>query len=98
MPQLEHASCLLHSNGNWCITLLTDLHLFLHLKRFIAGKSFNSDDELKQSVEKWLTSVWWHTCINWAHKTLWPVMTSASMWMVLMSKYTLRYVESGSNE
>jgi hypothetical protein len=42
MPQLEHASCLLHSNGNWCITPLTDLHLFLDLKRFLAGNQFDS--------------------------------------------------------
>jgi hypothetical protein len=27
----------------------------LHLKKFISNKTFGSDDELKESVEKWLT-------------------------------------------
>jgi hypothetical protein len=30
--------------------------LFLHLKRFLACKNFESDDQLKESIEKWLTS------------------------------------------
>jgi hypothetical protein len=56
MLWLEHASCLLHSQGNWCITPLTDFYLFLHLKIFHAGKEFDSDNKLKESVEKWLMS------------------------------------------
>jgi hypothetical protein len=47
---------LLHSNGNWQITAVTGFHLFLYLKRILAGKNFDSDDELMESVEKWLTS------------------------------------------
>jgi hypothetical protein len=30
--------------------------VFLHLKRFLAGKKFDSGVELKKSVETWLTS------------------------------------------
>jgi hypothetical protein len=34
----------------------TEFHLFVHLKRFLAGKVFNSNDELKESAENWLMS------------------------------------------
>jgi hypothetical protein len=64
---------------------LTDFHLFVHLKRFLASKSFDSDDEMKDSVQKWLMPVWWPTFMNKAYKTLCPV-TSASMWVLLTSK------------
>jgi hypothetical protein len=40
-----------HSDGNWWITPLTDFNLFLHLKRFLGGKKFDSDDELKERRE-----------------------------------------------
>jgi hypothetical protein len=30
-------------------------HLFLHLKKFLASKKFESNSELKENVEKWLT-------------------------------------------
>ena len=33
----------------------TDLHLFLSLKKFLGGKRFD-DDDLKNAVQKWLTS------------------------------------------
>jgi hypothetical protein len=77
---------------------LTDFHLFLYLKRYLAGKNFDSDDELKESAEKWLTPVSWPTSMNRTRKTLCPVMTSASMWVELISKCRLRYVEFDSNE
>ena len=32
----------------------SDFHLFLHLKNFLGGKRF--DDDLKDAVQKWLTS------------------------------------------
>jgi hypothetical protein len=89
---------LLHSNGNWWITPLTDFYQFLHVKRFLAGKKFDSDDELKESVEKWLTFVWRPTSVNRAYKTLCPVMTSASMWLVSMSKRRLRYIDFDDNK
>jgi len=34
----------------------SDFHLFLHLKKFLGGKRFDDDDDLKDSVQKWLTS------------------------------------------
>ena len=33
-----------------------DYHLFLHLKKFLDGKQFDDDDDLKDAVQKWLTS------------------------------------------
>ena len=30
--------------------------LFLHLKKFLRGKRFDDDDDLKDAVQKWLTS------------------------------------------
>ncbi|GFU62633.1 histone-lysine N-methyltransferase SETMAR [Trichonephila clavipes] len=33
---------------------LSDFHLFLHLKSFLAGKHFNNDKELKENVSNWL--------------------------------------------
>ena len=30
--------------------------LFLHLKKFLGGKRFDDDDDLKGAVQKWLTS------------------------------------------
>ena len=33
----------------------SDYHLFLHLK-FLGGKWFDDDDDLKDAVQKWLTS------------------------------------------
>jgi histone-lysine N-methyltransferase SETMAR len=34
----------------------SDFHLFLHLKKFLGGKRFYDDDDLKAAVQKWLTS------------------------------------------
>jgi len=34
----------------------SDYHLFLHLKKFLGGKRFDDDDDLKDGVQKWLTS------------------------------------------
>jgi hypothetical protein len=34
----------------------SDFHLFLHLKKFLGGKRFDNDDDLKDAVQKWLTS------------------------------------------
>jgi hypothetical protein len=75
-----------------------DLHLFLRLKRFLAGNKFDSNDELKDSVEKCLTSAWWLISINRAYKTSCPIMTSASVWAMFMLKSRLRYVELDNNE
>ena len=37
----------------------SDYHLFLHIKKFLGGKRFDDDDgddDLKDAVQKWLTS------------------------------------------
>ena len=34
----------------------SDYHLFLHLKKFLGGKRFDDDDDLKDAMKKWLTS------------------------------------------
>jgi len=34
----------------------SDFHLFLHLKKFLGGKRFDDNDDLKDAVQKWLTS------------------------------------------
>ena len=34
----------------------SDFHLFLHLKKFLGSKRFDDDDDLKDVVQKWLTS------------------------------------------
>jgi hypothetical protein len=33
-----------------------DFHLFLHLKKFLAGQCFNNDEDIKRAVQKWLSS------------------------------------------
>jgi len=33
----------------------SDFHLFLHLKKFLGGKRFDNDDDLKDAVRMWLT-------------------------------------------
>ena len=43
----QHASCLLHSNGNCWITPYR-LCLFLHLKKCLASKKLDSDEELQE--------------------------------------------------
>jgi len=34
----------------------SDYHLFLQLKKFLGAKRFDNDDDLKDAVQKWLTS------------------------------------------
>jgi len=34
----------------------SDFNLSLHLKKFLGGKRFDDDDDLKDAVQKWLTS------------------------------------------
>ncbi|GBO03099.1 hypothetical protein AVEN_170142-1 [Araneus ventricosus] len=34
----------------------SDFHLFSHLKKFLAGQQFASDDEIKVSVQNWFWS------------------------------------------
>jgi histone-lysine N-methyltransferase SETMAR len=34
----------------------SDYHLFLHLKKFLGGRQFDDEDDLKDAVQTWLTS------------------------------------------
>jgi histone-lysine N-methyltransferase SETMAR len=34
----------------------SDFHLFLHLKKFLAGQRFNNDEDVKRTVQKGLSS------------------------------------------
>jgi transposase len=34
----------------------SDFHLFLHLKKFLAGQRFDNDEDVKRAVQKWLSS------------------------------------------
>ena len=34
---------------------LSDFHLFLHLKKFLGGKRFHDEEDMKDAVQKWLT-------------------------------------------
>jgi hypothetical protein len=34
----------------------SDFHLFLHLKNFLTGQRFNSDEDVKRAVQKLLSS------------------------------------------
>jgi histone-lysine N-methyltransferase SETMAR len=34
----------------------SDFHLFLRLKKFLAGQRFLNDDDVKEAVKKWLSS------------------------------------------
>ena len=70
----------------------------LHPKRFPAGKKkFDSDDELKDSVAKWLTCQTSADCYEQGIQNLGPV-TRASVWVVIMSKSRLRCVEFDDSE
>jgi len=44
----------IRENRRFTITDLADYHLFLHMKRFIAGKQFHSDAEVETTVNSWL--------------------------------------------
>ena len=40
----------------WAILAPSDHHLFLHLKKFLGGKQFDDDDDLKDAAQKSLTT------------------------------------------
>jgi len=56
----------------------SDFHLFLHLKKFLGGKGFDDDDDLKDAVLKWLTSQAAAFCEE-GIQNLCPVTISASI-------------------
>jgi hypothetical protein len=36
--------------------VLSDLHLSLHLKKFLAGQCLNNNEDVRRAVQKWLSS------------------------------------------
>jgi len=49
----------------------SDYHLFLHLKKFLGSKRFDDNDDLKDAVQKWLTSRAPHS-MKRVHRNLCP--------------------------
>ena len=75
----------------------SDFHLFLHLKKFLGGKRFDDDDDLKDAVQKWLTSQA-AAFYEEDYKNLCPVTISASLMTANMWKNCLKNVESDNNK
>jgi hypothetical protein len=69
----------------------------LHLKRFHAGKKFDSVDKLKESVEEWLMS----QAADFREQglqNLVPCYDNAPVLAVIMSQSRVRYVKFDNNE
>jgi hypothetical protein len=60
----------------------------IYLKKFLGGKRFYDDDDLKDAVQKWLTSQ------AAVYKNLCPATISASVMVANMWKNRLKNVES----
>jgi len=75
----------------------SDYHLILHLKKFLAGKRFDDDDELKDSVQKCLTSQA-AAFYEEGKQNLCPANISASIMAANMWKNSLKNVESVNNK
>jgi hypothetical protein len=74
----------------------SDLHLFLHLKNFLGDKQFDDDADLKDAVQKWLTSQ--AAAFYEGIQNLCPAMISASIMVANMWKNSLKNVESDNNK
>ena len=75
----------------------SDFHLFLHLKKFLGSKRFDDDDDLKDAVQKWLTSqaaAFYEEGIQ----TLCPATISASIIVANIWKNSLKNVESDNDK
>jgi len=75
----------------------SDFHLFLHLKKFLSGKRFDDDDDLKEAVLKWLTSQAAAFCEE-GIQNLCPAKISASIMATNVWKNSLKNVESDNNK
>ena len=51
--QIDHPSYSLEHSSYSLDLASSDFHLFLHLKTFPCGQSFNGDDEVKTAVQEW---------------------------------------------
>ena len=72
----------------------SDFHLFLHLKKFLGGKQFDDDDDLKDAVQKCRRP---HS-MRRVYKNLCPATISASIMAASMWKNSLKNVESDNNK
>jgi len=75
----------------------SDCHLFLHLKKFLGGKRFDDDNDLKDAVQKWLT---WQAAAFYAKgiKNFCPATISASIVAANMWENSSKNVESDNNK
>jgi hypothetical protein len=84
--------------------LPSDYHLFLHLKKFLGGKRFDDDDDLKDAAQKWLTShrIASHRIaspsMRRVYKNLCLATINASIVAANMLKNSLNNVESDKNK
>ena len=74
----------------------SDFHLFLHLKKLLGGKRFEEDD-LKDAVQKWLTSQA-GTFYEEGIQKLVPRYDKCSIMAANMWKNSLKNVESDNNK
>ena len=74
----------------------SDFHLFRHLNKFLGGKRFDDDDDLKDAVQKWLTSQAAAFYEEGIQKLV-PATMSASIMVANMWKNSLKNVESDNN-
>jgi hypothetical protein len=72
-------------------------HVFLHLKKFLGGKRFDDDDDLKEAVQKWLTSPA-AAFYKRVYKKLCHATISASTMVANIWKNSLKNVESDNNK
>jgi len=74
----------------------SDYHLFLHLKKFLGGKRFDDDGDLKDAVRTCLTSQAAAFYQEGIQKLV-PTKISASIMAANMWKNSLKNVESDNN-
>ena len=75
----------------------SDFHLFLHQNKSLGGKRFDDDNDLKDAVQKWLTSqaaAFYEEGIQ----TLCPATISVSIIVANIWKNSLKNVESDNNK
>jgi len=75
----------------------SDFHLFLQLKKFPGGKRFDDDDDLKDAVQKWLTSQAAAFYEEGIQKLV-PRYDNASIMAANMWKNSLKNVESDNSK
>jgi histone-lysine N-methyltransferase SETMAR len=69
----------------------SDFHMFLHLKTFLGGRRFHSDNKVKEAITHGLHRRRHHSTMQ-GYKNWCLAMTSVSTMMETMSKISVRYV------